>query len=636
MAGITVPIDGDLSPILKTFGELPGRTQAEMAAVGAVIERDAKRGAIAKGFAEIEGVSAASAKRAANAVIREMERAAQETKRVNEAAAAAAAAAAREAERKMAQLARESAAKQAIVKQGLSATFGGVVNDLDDLDGMLSQVGTSGAATFGAIGLAVTGLGALVVAEVGAISGMVAIMYELADSTGQLNDEKVILESSISHLSQTVGMLFVPEFESAITAVAGLVIGVEQLIPKIVSLGDQFESALQSSTDFRMAMALVTGGTTEQFLATRELARAREKQGIVEGSLADQARDRAKAETDAAAAVKKAQDAASKSLDDARRAETERSRAEDQAAAEAKRKREEAARQVESDTKALNQIIFEGQRSLLEGEDAIDQAYLDKLDRIAQLEETSGDHAAAEKARAVEKLKWEQNLAKWQEGEDKKKADTDKKAADEKSKNDAEARKKAEENEKLRIEAAKDLADSQVKTALLAVDGVSAVTQTIIDLAENGTKAQKEAAMVAFRVNQSASLAQVAINTAVAITEALKTPGLGPIQAAAYAAIGLTQAATIAAQPAPTFHTGGIISSSPLAPDETMIRARKGEEIRTRQEQSGGAGVTVQMVYQHRVFDTFVADNLKQTGSPLRREIGSSSGRLLGHRERAR
>jgi hypothetical protein len=57
MAGITVPIDGDLSPILKTFGELPGRTQAEMAAVGAAIEKEARAGRIAKGFAEIEGVA---------------------------------------------------------------------------------------------------------------------------------------------------------------------------------------------------------------------------------------------------------------------------------------------------------------------------------------------------------------------------------------------------------------------------------------------------------------------------------------------------------------------------------------------------------------------------------------------------
>lgn len=602
MAGITVPIDGDLSPILKTFGELPGRTQAEMAAVGAVIERDAKRGAIAKGFAEIEGVSAASAKRAANAVIREMERAAQETKRVNEAAAAAAAAAAREAERKMAQLARESAAKQAIVKQGLSATFGGVVNDLDDLDGMLSQVGTSGAATFGAIGLAVTGLGALVVAEVGAISGMVAIMYELADSTGQLNDEKVILESSISHLSQTVGMLFVPEFESAITAVAGLVIGVEQLIPKIVSLGDQFEAALQSSTDFRMAMALVTGGTTEQFLATRELARAREKQGIVEGSLADQARDRAKAETDAAAAVKKAQDAASKSLDDARRAETERSRAADRARSETKRKREE-------DQKIADKAEFDGAAAWIKQQEALNRQEEQRVRNIQASEQAGRDAYEAALAQERERAAAEKERA-------------------------------AARLEQIAAEKAAQ-ADYWNSTATAGISAAATLAQAVSDGAVEGSKAQKDAAMVAFRINQAQSLASIGMNTAEAASKAVALFGpppspLGIAGIVAATAIGLTQAAAVAAQPPPSFHTGGVIASQPLAPDETMIRARKGEEIRTRQEQGGGAGVTVQMVYQHRIFDTFVADNLKQTGSPLRREIGSSSGRLLGHRERAR
>jgi len=178
-------------------------------------------------------------------------------------------------------------------------------------------------------------------------------------------------------------------------------------------------------------------------------------------------------------------------------------------------------------------------------------------------------------------------------------------------------------------------------TATAGISAAATLAQAVSDGAADGSKAQKDAAMVAFRINQAGALASIGVNTAEAASKAIALFGpppspLGIAGIVAATAIGLTQAAAVAAQPPPSFHTGGVIASQPLAPDETMIRARKGEEIRTRQEQGGGAGVTVQMVYQHRVFDTFVADNLKQTGSPLRREIGSSSGRLLGHRERAR
>jgi hypothetical protein len=188
---------------------------------------------------------------------------------------------------------------------------------------------------------------------------------------------------------------------------------------------------------------------------------------------------------------------------------------------------------------------------------------------------------------------------------------------------------------------AADLATAQREAvtdyATSAINAAAQIAQAVANGAAEGSKAQKDAALVAFRIQQAAGIGQVAMDTAGAVTKAMALFGPPPSPAgiaaiAAASAIGLAQAALVAAQPPPSFHTGGMISTAPLAPDETMIRARKGEEIRTRQQQGGGAPIQVQMVYQHRVFDTFIQDNMRQSSSPLRGAIHKASGRLLGHR----
>lgn len=189
MAGITVPIDGDLSPILDTFGKLPGRTQEEMAAVGAVIDREARRGSIAKGFAEIEGVSAASAKRAANAVIREMERAS-----------------------------RDSEKALGDLKKGATVVFGGVVGDIEDVVGALGAMGPAAVAAGAAVSVLAAGAAAL-----WAEYKVVGMLYDFADATGELTDEQAALTAAIDATKQAIGQRFVPVFEGAII---GLTAGV--------------------------------------------------------------------------------------------------------------------------------------------------------------------------------------------------------------------------------------------------------------------------------------------------------------------------------------------------------------------------------------------------------------------------
>jgi hypothetical protein len=549
MAGITVPIDGDLSPILKTFGELPGRTQAEMAAVGAVIDREARRGAIAKGFAEIEGVSAASAKRAANAVIREMERAS------------------RESEKALGEL-----------KKGATVIFGGVVGDIEDVVGALGAMGPVAVAAGAAVGVLAAGAAALF-----AEYKVVGMLYDFADATGKLSDEQAGLSAAIDETRKAIGDRFVPVFEASLIGITAGTLAVRDFAIRALDAGSAMLAWYQTLPTFARAMLGNVVPALQQADAIDKLSQGLRTGTVDVGGYVAEARGligtlaATKAATDTAEKSTKKQASAHKAAADAAK---EQEKAEMNGAAEWVKQQESLNRQEEQRVRNI-------QESEQAGRDAYEAALAQERER-----------AAAEKERAAARL------------------------------------------EQIKTEKAAQ-ADYWIATAMAGISAAATLAQAVSDGAAEGSKAQKEAAMVAFRINQAGALASIAVNTREAASKAIALFGpppnpLGIAGIVAATAIGLTQAAAVAAQPPPSFHTGGVIASQPLAPDETMIRARKGEEIRTRQEQGGGAGVTVQMVYQHRVFDTFVADNLKQTGSPLRREIGSSSGRLLGHRERAR
>ena len=82
-----------------------------------------------------------------------------------------------------------------------------------------------------------------------------------------------------------------------------------------------------------------------------------------------------------------------------------------------------------------------------------------------------------------------------------------------------------------------------------------------------------------FKMQQAAAMADIAFNTAKAVTAALAyPPPLGPMMSALAIGTGAAQLATVTAQqpPQPTFHMGG------LAPDETTARVLKGEAILDR------------------------------------------------------
>jgi hypothetical protein len=148
----------------------------------------------------------------------------------------------------------------------------------------------------------------------------------------------------------------------------------------------------------------------------------------------------------------------------------------------------------------------------------------------------------------------------------------------------------------------------------------------------------KKAAVKAFYIDKAAKMESAAAATALAVVQALGSapPPFNYIAAAAVGAAGLVQEGIIASQ-APTFHSGGMVGS--LAPDEQGAIVRQGEAvlspagrraigdstINAANAGMGGSGsIVVVNQYRHRVFDSFVQDNLRTRG-PLARALGTGA-----------
>ena len=180
---------------------------------------------------------------------------------------------------------------------------------------------------------------------------------------------------------------------------------------------------------------------------------------------------------------------------------------------------------------------------------------------------------------------------------------------------------------------------SQTLGATTALVGsIGDITQQAI---ENQGEAAGEGAQVLFRINQAAALAGIAINTAEGISKSMTLlPPANAINAAAVIAAGATAAATIAAAQPPTFHSGA-------APDEVNARLMRGEAVLNASAVSavgGDEGVSalnagtaapgeaMAFMFKHRLFDAVVKDNVRRTGSPLRKAI--QGDRLVGQAAR--
>jgi hypothetical protein len=216
-----------------------------------------------------------------------------------------------------------------------------------------------------------------------------------------------------------------------------------------------------------------------------------------------------------------------------------------------------------------------------------------------------------------------------------------------------EEKKKAQEATDARINAIAQVADVMSQYTQYSLDqDVAAYEQAQearANLGKNATKAEKDladerlaitrnAARKAFLVDKLAKMASAAAATALAVVQALSSgpPPYNFIAAGAVGAAGLIQQAVIASQQ-PTFHAGGFVGG--MAPDEQQATVRRGEAVLSPAGRramgddairaanggmSGGQTIVVQQVYRHRVFDSFVRDNLRTRG-PLSQALGAGS-----------
>ena len=134
---------------------------------------------------------------------------------------------------------------------------------------------------------------------------------------------------------------------------------------------------------------------------------------------------------------------------------------------------------------------------------------------------------------------------------------------------------------------------------------------------------REDAAKAIFRINQSATLANIAMQTAENIVKAQGAGPLAPFLIAAAVAQGVTQGAVVASQQPPSFHMGG------LAPDESRATLLTGEAVldRTttrllgpegvRRLQNGGGTGEIIIMQPFKHFDRYNKSARKRTGRPL-------------------
>ena len=126
------------------------------------------------------------------------------------------------------------------------------------------------------------------------------------------------------------------------------------------------------------------------------------------------------------------------------------------------------------------------------------------------------------------------------------------------------------------LESVKLRKEAEASAAMFMVGQLGTGFETAAQMVETFGAKTKETEEIAFGIRKAASMADVVIETA---KNVVAVAPLGPFAMGAMGAIGAAQLAIISAQQ-PKFHMGGMVGdASPLAPDETMVRAKRGEAI---------------------------------------------------------
>lgn len=138
---------------------------------------------------------------------------------------------------------------------------------------------------------------------------------------------------------------------------------------------------------------------------------------------------------------------------------------------------------------------------------------------------------------------------------------------------------------KKRLKQIEDEAAARREFVSIMTSSATTAANAIESLLVDTGKITKEQALKLHFLKQTAAMTDIAVNTAVAVTKANATLGpiAGPIAAGALIASGAAQTAAVIAQPPPTFDMGGMIGNrDPLRPDETFVRALRGEAVLDR------------------------------------------------------
>ena len=191
--------------------------------------------------------------------------------------------------------------------------------------------------------------------------------------------------------------------------------------------------------------------------------------------------------------------------------------------------------------------------------------------------------------------------------------------------------------------------DDSVALAQSLIQTSDMLTQARMQNIDTTTAAGRAEAEQMFNVQKALAIVSVIIDGAMATSKAFAQFGPPPspmgIAAAAAAAAQTGAAAALIASQKPEFPMGGIVPSI----DHQLIAAQPGEAVLNRSavDRLGPSGVdainngrmpggemVVQMVYEHRVFNSFVADSLS-AGGPLTNALNRRSG-PPGHSRRRR
>lgn len=298
----------------------------------------------------------------------------------------------------------------------------------------------------------------------------------------------------------------------------------------------------------------------------------------------------------------KARERAAKAAEAAAEAEKERAAAAKQAEADAKKAAEERRKAAEQ-LLAITKAAEDSQKTQFELElQRIDE----EIARVNELTDITND-AAAQKA-ALDALQRQRNQVIFDE-------------------------------QKAQLE---KLRDTQLSFASTVAGSIGSTASSVEQLLTNSGKITQRQAVNLFNLQKAAGVAEIAINTAVAITRALAVLGpiAGPVAAGFIGAAGAAQTAAVLSQAPPTFDIGGMIGNlDPLRPGEKFIRAQSGEAILDeatvqrlggeqgidRLQRGGNPSQQVVVVQAFKHFDKFVASSAARSifKQGRRRPIGA-------------